>query len=1365
MKLLPRFALLTITSVLGLQAQGIQRLEVTQVVQNVDQTVPLVAGKSTTVRVFPFVTAATEVRVTLRGRTDPAGSWSAIESGLQRVDPSEVGSRGTPSASVSFTLPDSWTVAGDLELDADLTVRDATTPVRLDQPLNVRFQNPRGLPRPLRIHYVRVCDPDCPQADFAPQLAQLLPIPDEQLIWDRYSDQYTSDPAALLREIGLLRAMSPAELMVVLRREPLFGTPVAIAPSLRLAVVATQGDGLANTLAGIVRLLGVPQNPRNLGSSDIGSNRFAPGLPNATWADLSDVPNTRNYWISSDSFVQLFNARPPIPAPLTAAAPTVFLTGTVRADGSTGALRPAFRVAFDIPPSAPDSTSTNCVRFFGSGTDPIASHCFQTLPAQLGLTAKPDDEPFALRLAYPEGTRRIALFKDTREIATLAVSPAAPTLDVIAGQNLRWTGADADGNLLTYRVLASGDGINWKPIGLELADTQLLVDLGAAPAGNPLQLQVLASDGVNTTAATARLQDPAREAKLELPVRDLRPPELLLGRSADLLAPVRNTGTGPLQITEVKSTHSAVRLVATRLPLEIPAGGQAQVQLRTQPVAAGQFASVVSFVSNDPAASALSIDVTGNGTGGVAPQVEASPFALNFGDVAPNSTRDLTLALRNRGNAPLTVSAIGVSNNTYRIVSPAPPFNVAPAGEQPVVMRFAPTAAGNFTGSLVLSTNDPARPSMIVPLSGTSTVSTGGGPVDPPPPPVGGVEVAPAQLDFGDKPIQQTHELSFAISNSSRTEIRVTSLTIDNTVFYLPDDRPFALAPSSQRVVNVRFAPAVTGFQSGVLAIATTDTNRPSINVPLTGVGAAITAVAPPQVVFSDSFRNRISRTPCALGAADLSLGGQGNYRYLPLMSQSANFLIGDGAITYAGTGDAGFSFSTRNDVCTSGASASPIGPNVIIKADFLLPAGTQAGPMFLTRAWQAGDPIFASVNSGFWVQLHASGEVRIRRIDSRDVVAASRPVTGYDSTRFHTLEASVVSGAMSVKLDGVVVAFIDGARTVNSVVLPATGGTNSGTAGMAFSAEPGGTASGQRMRDMVISVPGNGLSNTPNDRAIIEVTPNAVVSFDSTRVGSSIGKQLTIRNAGLLPLTINAVRFSPAGEFNVTSPSLPVTIEPNQTRNITITFSPIQSGSRMADMSILSNDPRRPEAVFTVIGSAFAVAGTVVERELALDDGTMDRAGRVSREAWVMNRITPPRYPAVLKKLRIYIPPDSIQRGEQITILGNRETANISRPTEPIPAGSFKSLASYIIPGNGRFVEVELTASQRITLTSGDFYVGFHTQEVRDGGAIAIDNSSTNQDRSWISFDSLNFVTPRSVENLGPGNFMIRAIVEVPAQ
>jgi hypothetical protein len=102
----------------------------------------------------------------------------------------------------------------------------------------------------------------------------------------------------------------------------------------------------------------------------------------------------------------------------------------------------------------------------------------------------------------------------------------------------------------------------------------------------------------------------------------------------------------------------------------------------------------------------------------------AGPSNLDFGNVSVGQTKDLTLSVVNSGSAPLTVSSIVSSNARFAVTTPAAPFNVAAGATQSVNVRFSPTAAGALSGTLTVSGNDPARPSIAINLTGTGTAAT-----------------------------------------------------------------------------------------------------------------------------------------------------------------------------------------------------------------------------------------------------------------------------------------------------------------------------------------------------------------------------------------------------------------------------------------------------------------------------------------------------------------------------------------------------------------------------------------------------------------------------------------------------------------
>ena len=100
----------------------------------------------------------------------------------------------------------------------------------------------------------------------------------------------------------------------------------------------------------------------------------------------------------------------------------------------------------------------------------------------------------------------LASLQATANSPTVAItSPAnGATLDAAAPFEIAWTATDADGDTLTFNVLYSPDGgVSWFPLGLETREASMAVDLSQIAGGADVLFQVRASDGLNTTEATA----------------------------------------------------------------------------------------------------------------------------------------------------------------------------------------------------------------------------------------------------------------------------------------------------------------------------------------------------------------------------------------------------------------------------------------------------------------------------------------------------------------------------------------------------------------------------------------------------------------------------------------------------------------------------------------------------------------------------------------------------------------------------------------------------------------------------------------------------------------------------------------------
>ena len=144
---------------------------------------------------------------------------------------------------------------------------------------------------------------------------------------------------------------------------------------------------------------------------------------------------------------------------------------------------------------------------------------------------------------------------------------------------------------------------------------------------------------------------------------------------------------------------------------------------------AGWSFSTRTFITHADAVSMSRI----TGTNG--PVITPSPGSLSFGSVTAGTTSQLQiLTFTNTGAVTLTVTGSGMTgpNPDMFIVNPGStnpcpeqlPADFLPGQSCNLSVSFAPTSAGPKSATLTISSNDPTRPTLSVPLSGTG-IATG----------------------------------------------------------------------------------------------------------------------------------------------------------------------------------------------------------------------------------------------------------------------------------------------------------------------------------------------------------------------------------------------------------------------------------------------------------------------------------------------------------------------------------------------------------------------------------------------------------------------------------------------------------------
>jgi hypothetical protein len=266
-----------------------------------------------------------------------------------------------------------------------------------------------------------------------------------------------------------------------------------------------------------------------------------------------------------------------------------------------------------------------------------------------------------------------------------------------------------------------------------------------------------------------------------------------------------------------------------------------------------------------------------------------------------------------------------------------------------------------------------------------------------------------------------------------------------------------------------------------------------------------------------------------------------------------------------------------------------------------------------------------------------------------------------------------------------------------------------------------------------------------------IQVTPTSL-AFGSVADGQTADRTFTIRNTGTAALTVHSL-ISANARFSVVGPLTPFSLGPDGQQIVTVRFAPLATGAQSGTLAITSN--ASPASV-ALTGTGTATTGDTVL--LQIDDGTYERAIGLSTGGTIyfVNRLTPPRYPATLRSVSIFFEnaADALPPGYVILVLSGANpqgTANINGVgllTTAATAGAADRFETFTVPP--------------ITISSGDFVVGFAVNNPVGRFPMSYDATAPAQGRSYVSPDGESFLLLESLAGTTPGDFAIRATVDL---
>jgi len=105
------------------------------------------------------------------------------------------------------------------------------------------------------------------------------------------------------------------------------------------------------------------------------------------------------------------------------------------------------------------------------------------------------------------------------------------------------------------------------------------------------------------------------------------------------------------------------------------------------------------------------------------PAISTSPASVQFGSVAVGTSVSQPIVLSNTGTASLTVTQIALSGQEFSLSEGVLPMKIAAGGNAVITAGFAPSATGNASGSISITSNA-SNGLLTVSLSGSGASGT-----------------------------------------------------------------------------------------------------------------------------------------------------------------------------------------------------------------------------------------------------------------------------------------------------------------------------------------------------------------------------------------------------------------------------------------------------------------------------------------------------------------------------------------------------------------------------------------------------------------------------------------------------------------
>ena len=355
-----------------------------------------------------------------------------------------------------------------------------------------------------------------------------------------------------------------------------------------------------------------------------------------------------------------------------------------------------------------------------------------------------------------------------------------------------------------------------------------------------------------------------------------------VGKPTTQSVTLANTGNTALTVTQATLSNPQFSYSGVTLPATLAAGQSVSFSVSVTPTAAGVVSGTFTAQANS-APAPVAINLSANAVS-PQPQISLSSSSIDFGSVSVGSQANSNLTVSNSGGADLTISMLTQTGSEFSVSGITTPKTI-PAGQSVVlVSTFRPTTAGAATGSLAITSNDPANQTSNVTLTGSGSSAA-----------VGQLQASPTSLSFGNVASGSSSAKQITLTNTGTTAVHISTITSSGTGFSSTGvATPVTLNASQAATLTVTFSPTATGSATGGV-IVTSDANGSPLSIALSG-----TATAAPT--------GQVSPNPTSLSFGNVSAGSSSTKQITLTNTGSAAVQISNIASTGTGFSVSGLS-------------------------------------------------------------------------------------------------------------------------------------------------------------------------------------------------------------------------------------------------------------------------------------------------------------------------------------------------------------------------------------------------------------------------------------------------------------------------